>query len=160
MKHLARIRLVAALVLASALTMPAYTCSGYAAPDGTLVSSIPSGADSAAYRPAQVPHRPLDGFELRSLDSWTTLLAFIWPFPLLLLRARAKGRVLVRIVRWSAPPLALLSSGVIWWNANTGNVAYGTFVAVGANVILLAIAIGDLVLTHRSAARRPTGGSP
>jgi hypothetical protein len=141
---------VATVVLASCLALPAYTCDGYRGPGEEVVRTVPVGADSSRYTPVEVPHRPIEGFELREPSTYITLLAYTWP--LLLLGARVtwrRGRA-SRALNWAEVPVAAGSSWMVWVIATTGDPAYGSYLAGAANLILLGAAIAELIQRRRS----------
>ena len=139
-----RMRGAACLALALSLALPAYTCAGYIAPDGSLVTQLPHGADSSRYHPTRIKHYPLQRHSPTSSPYWPassplwyTLLAFLWWVPVLGARAlRPRSRTAVAL-RWTEPPLAIASGVAIWMQASVGRPASGTYVALTANTALL-----------------------
>lgn len=139
-----RMKAALALLLLLTLTLPAYTCSGYRAPSGELVDAIPAGADSAAYVPAEVPHRPLKKFDATEPRQWLTLLAYSWA---LLLVAAETWRPRIRRTRpatalWLLLPLA--SAAWIRWNVILGDIAYGGVLSLAALAALWLLALWEL----------------
>jgi hypothetical protein len=147
-----RIRGVLGLLLAMSLALPAYTCSGYRAPDGKLVSTIPVGADSSAYVATDVPHRPLEKFDATAIGSWLTVFAYLWP--LLLLAAEAWRPPFGR--HWVASFLGLsLPAASAWWICNAvvwGHIAYGAVLSLVVLGGLWLVALRELLDRRRSRA--------
>ena len=130
-----RLKTVATLALVASLTLPAYTCPGYVAPDGKLVTEIPKGGDSSQYRPTEIPHYPLQGkLDVTAIDFWYTIIVYGWPLPMLAARWRRRRTTPDRWLRRAEPILAAGSCLAIYRLANVGTLAVGTYVALGANV--------------------------
>ena len=138
-----RIREIAAAVLLLALALPAYTCAGYVAPDGSKVTDIPKGADSAQYLATRISYYPLHDKHATDVGLWVTILAFTWPIPLVAYRRRRRdtpqsGRLAgVEIV------IAVASAYFIYGYAAVGRLAVGTYLALATNVALLSCALAD-----------------
>ena len=132
------LRRVAAGLLLLSLALPSFTCAGYVAPDGSKVGSIPTGADSAAYKPARLPHYALKVWTPREAGFWIALLAFTWPIPMLALRRRPDSR-LSRWLWWVEPLCAIAAGWLIWQIATLGQPASGTYVALTATATLLGV---------------------
>lgn len=148
-----RTRALATILLASALALPAYTCDGYRSPQGELVESIPAGADSAAYAPAQIPHRPIQPFDPTELNDWVRLLAYTWPILVLGLRLRGRPARLDRVLHWTELLCAPASALGVYSIAETGRVAYGSYIAFAAIATLFAVTILEFI--QRRSARGP-----
>ena len=146
-----RTRAVATVLLATALLLPAYTCEGYRSAQGELVENIPSGADSAAYTPTKIPHRPLESFDPTVAGDWLTLLAYLWPILVLGLRLRPSPGRLDRVMHWSEFLFAPASAVVVYYVAAIGDVAYGTYLAYAANATLFSAGILEFVKRRRAA---------
>jgi hypothetical protein len=147
-----RIKQVAAALLVLSLALPAYTCSGYVAPDGSTVSEVPPGANPAAYTPTRIPHYAIEKWAPTEGRFWLAILAFGWPIPLLLLQRRSTARTSPWL--WRAEPICALAAG--WFivvSASVGRLASGTYVALGATAALL---IAWLIEASRAWVRRPS----
>ena len=157
----ARLRFLAAALLAFSLALPSYTCDGYQAPSGEKVESIPDGADAGEYTAVQIPHYVLEKPDLDDFDFWIAIFAFTWPLPWLALRARYPDARITRWLRWSEPPLAVGSAWFIYMVGNIGRPAVGTYVALTANAALVAIWIRELVASRsaRSVSSAPGRGT-
>lgn len=135
----ARLKSVAALALVASLTLPAYTCPGYVAPDGKVVTEIPKGGDSSRYRPTRISHYPLQGrLDVADVDFWYTIVVYGWPLPIVAYRWRRRRTTTSRWLRFVEPVLAAGSSVAIYRLASVGELAVGTYVALGANVAYMA----------------------
>ena len=149
---LLRMRGALAVLLAATLALPAYTCSGYRAPDGELVSTIPAGVDSAGYVATQVPHRPIEDFEIADPWPWLTLLAYAWPLLLFgaeSLRPRfAQGRVATAL----GISLPLASAWWIYSLVISGRIAYGAVISLAALAGLWGIAVWEALARRRARA--------
>ena len=143
MSSSSRVRAPAAILLALCLALPSYTCPGFIAPDGTTVSSIPDGADSAAFRVTRIPHYPLEDRSPSESWFWVTLLAFGWPLPILLLRRLKPEAAPTRVLDAAEPVLALGSGWVIYAMASMGRPAIGTWLALSANGAILVIWLAE-----------------
>ena len=139
MMSVRNLRRLAAGILLLSLALPSFTCAGYVAPDGSRVGSIPTGADSAAYRPARVPHYALKVWTPREAGFWIALLAFTWPVAMLALRRRRPDTRLSRWLWWTEPVCAIAGGWLIWGIATLGRPASGTYVELGATAMLLAV---------------------
>ena len=153
-----RLKVLAAVLLALSLTLPAYTCAGYVAPDGEKVGSIPRGADSSAYQATKIPHWALESPNPRDTGFWLAVLAFTWPLPLLALRARRPQARLTRWLWWAEPALAVGSGYVVWAIGAIGDPAIGTYVALAANAALIALWVRELFASR--AARAAPAAAP
>lgn len=152
-----RVRAPAAILLALCLALPSYTCPGFLGPDGTTVSSIPDGADSAAYRATRIPHYPLEERSPSESWFWVTLLAFGWPLPILLLRRLKPESTPTRVLSAAEPVLALASGYLIYAMASMGRPAIGTWLALTANGAIL---VSWLAERWRSRAGERSRSSP
>lgn len=142
-------RAVFALVLAATLALPAYTCDGYRAPDGSLVDAVPAGADSTEYVAAQVPHRPIEDFDAASLESWSTLSLYLWPLLVvaaLLVRDHWRGSWPLLAVELVLPPVSawIMLNAVI-----LGDIAYGAAISLVSLTLLWIIGVVDFVILRR-----------
>ena len=140
-----RVRVGAALLLLACLALPAYTCDGHVGPDGTKVTAIPGDADSASSHAARIPHYPLEG-PRGSL--WLTVLAFSWPVPFFIYRYRRAPARVARWVLWLQPMVALPSGFFILTMALMGRPAYGTYLALAADAVLLADGVAEAWTTR------------
>ena len=144
-----RIRALLALVLVATLALPAYTCEGYRAPDGALVDEVPAGADSSAYVAAEVPHRPLEDFDARTLTAWGKLSLYLWPlFVVAALFARHgwRGSKPLLAVEAVLPPVSawfLLNAVVV------GDIAYGAVISLISLTALWIVGFVDFVRSRR-----------
>ena len=138
-----RVRLPAALLLALCIALPSYTCPGYVAPDGTVVSSIPDAADSAAYQSTRIAHYPLEDRGPTDGWFWITVAAFGWPLPILLLRRYRPRSAPARFLTAAEPVLALGSGYLIYAMASMGRPAFGTWLALAANGAMLAVWLAE-----------------
>ena len=129
-----RVKHIASALLLISLALPAYTCVGYEAPDGTTVTWIPPGADSADYAPTRITHYFIEVWSPEKWEFWVTVLAFTWPLGLLLLR---RQRSLRGALWWVEPACALLAGWFIVVSASWGRLAAGAYMALGANSSLL-----------------------
>lgn len=142
-------RTAAALVLLATLTLPAYTCDGYRAPNGELVDKIPAGADSASYSAAEVPHRPIEHVDVASVQFWLRLVAYTWALALLGLRMlwpahrNAAPLVVLELL------LPLVGAWIILSIVVAGDTAYGTVIALSATALLWLLALAPLLRRKR-----------
>jgi len=145
-----RLRAALAFVLVATLALPAYTCDGYRDSAGKLVESIPSGADSAAYTPTKVPHRPIETLDLTAGRTWLILATYLWPLAVvgvLAWRPRVRGRwpfMAVELV------LVCASAWIIQWVVVIGDIAYGAVVSLVALGLMAAVAVADFVMHRKS----------
>jgi hypothetical protein len=151
-----RVREVAAFALLIALTLPSCTCAGYVAPDGSKVTYIPSGADSAQYTATQIAHYPLDDQHLTDRGLWAAVVAFGWPIPILVYRRRRRAFAPRGRLAGLEIVAAIGSAYVIYASASIGRLAVGTYLALAANALLLGCALSEA----RSARRMRRGRSP
>ncbi len=137
-----RIKLGAAAVLLACLTLPEYTCTKYVGPDGQAVTAGPEGVPTVPYREVRERHYPLESFSVGEAGFWVTLLAFVWPWPILAYwfrsaQWRATHGALERLV-WLAEPLLSMGSGYLVWVASSlGTRAAGAYLALAANGVYL-----------------------
>jgi hypothetical protein len=147
--NFARIKLVAAAVLLACLALPEYTCSRFVGPDGQVVAAGPAGVPTTPYREVQEKHYPLESFSAREIGSWVTLLAFVWPWPVLayyrrIRRGRGAQGAVQRVV-WIGEPLLSIGSGyVIWTVSGLGTRAAGAYLSLAANAVYLAAWVAEL----------------
>ena len=128
----------------AALALPAYTCHGYVAPNGQTFTSIPRGADSAAFRPTEIAHYPMEGVTPSDAEFWTAIFLYAWPLAWLGLRQSrriARHRTTAAIVQ---ALLAFAASYLILYAATWGKWASGAYVVLGALSILLGDALYDV----------------
>ena len=151
-----RIREIAAFALLLALALPSYTCAGYVAPDGSKVTEIPRGADSARYTPTRIVHHPLDDQHITDSGLWVAVVAFGWPIPILVYRRRRKALAPSGRLAATEIVVALGSGYVIYAMASVGRLAVGTYLALSADAVLLGCALAEA----RSARRLRRGRSP
>ena len=149
-----RVKTGAALLLLACLALPAYTCDGYAGPFGIKVDKIPSEANPADYHPVRIPHYPLEGSRSTAYLC-VVILAFSWPVPFFIYR-RLRAPV-PRWVLWLEPFVALPSSLFILEESMFGRPAYGTYLALAANLVLLADGVAEVWATPAPPSQR---GSP
>jgi len=141
-----RIRTAAALLLLACLALPTYTCEGqrYIGPAGAAVGDIPDHANPAEYHRERISHYPLEFATAGPIQASVIILAFSWPVPLFLYRRR---RAPASIPRWivSLTPLSAALSGLIILRlATVGRPAIGAYLALAADVVLLADGIAEL----------------
>jgi hypothetical protein len=137
------LRGIASLAMLAALALPAYTCSGYVAPNGQIFTGIPTGADSAAFRPTQIAHYPMEGVTPSDAETWWVIFAYGWPVAWLGLRRSrriARHRATLAITQG----LLAVAAGFLIFGSMMGKLASGTYVALGALSILLGDALYDL----------------
>ena len=146
-----------ALLLASTVALPAYSCSGYRTPAGEIVSTIPAGADSADYTPTEVPHWPLEDFEPAGPWSWLTLFLYAWPLMLFAAESR-KPRI---AQSWTASLISVLLPLVsAWWIYSVvvaGRIKYGAVLSLASLACLWMIALRDAFTLRRARATRAVG---
>lgn len=149
---LLRMRGALAVLLAATLALPAYTCSGYRAPNGELVNAIPAGVDSTGYVATDVPHRPIEDFQISEPWPWLTLLAYSWPL-LLVGAASLRPRF---AQSWMASVLGMaLPLASAWWIYSlviSGSIAYGGVLSLGALGALWLIAVWEAFARRRARA--------
>ena len=144
MNSFVRARAVAALLLVATLSLPAYTCDGYRAPDGEIVLAIPAGADSAAYTPTPIPHRPIEELEVTNPKFWLVLLTYFWPLALVGVRLRWPARQrhwLMVAMEIALPPLSVWFILVV---VVLGELAYGAVLSVVALTALWLLTLGEV----------------
>ena len=134
----AHVRTAAALVLLGCLALPTYTCEGgdSVGPRGEIVSQVPDGADYAAYQHTWEPHYATEW--MSEPAGIVVLLAFTWPVPFFIYRRRRAPAPIPRWVMWLSPVFAAFSGLVILRLATVGRPAVGAYLAIAANVVLLA----------------------
>jgi hypothetical protein len=159
--NIARIKLGAAAVLLACLALPEYTCSKFIGPDGKEVYAGPEGVPATPYRKVQENHYPLESFSVRDFGSWLVLLAFVWPWPILVYwlrrrQSRGTGGALNRVVWLAEPPLAMGSGYLIWAFSSLGTRAAGAYVALAANAVYLGAWVAEL-LKNRPWRKVPRG---
>ena len=107
-----------ALVLLSSLALPQATCSGYRAPNGDFVTSVPVGAPQ---------------FRFGDASTWLDLGVFLWPLPLLAIGGRARHRGLGLATWFMELVLALGAVWYVWFSATLFvRPAIGAYLAIGA----------------------------
>jgi hypothetical protein len=151
----AKIKLAAAAVLLACLALPEYTCSRFVGPDGQTVSAGPNGVPVAPYREVVEKHYPLESFSAQDFGSWLILLAFVWPWPILVYwrrSARSQGS-LRKLVHFAEPPLALGSGYLIWLASSMGTRAAGAYLALAANAAYLGAWVTALLKRRRKSSR-------
>lgn len=146
---IAPIKLTAAAVLLACLTLPEYTCTKYVGPDGKEVSAGSEDRPTTAYREIQEKHYPLESFSVREIGSWLTLLAFVWPWPILVYwfrdtQWRVANRGLTRLVSLAEPLLSVGSGYVVWATSSLGTRAFGAYLALAANAAYLGAWVAEV----------------
>ena len=83
--------------------------------------------------------------DLDEIGGWLNILAFFWPFPLLLLQWRFSGRKYSYLLTGSGVFLAAFSAAVVYTWADIGKPLIGAYVGGGAAVVLFGSYVGELV---------------
>ena len=128
----ARLKILAALVLAASLALPQYTCDRYHAPDGRVVDAVPKGADPSTYQAFPELHYALGNLDRADPASWLVLVVYLWTVPVLLYAWRGRSRRAKR-VSWVLE--GLLVAGSSYWilaASSTGRRASGAYLGLAA----------------------------
>lgn len=138
------LRGIASLAMLAALALPAYTCDGYVAPNGQTVTSIPKGADSAAFRPTRIAHYPIENTTPSNEDFWWAVIPYAWPVAWLGLR-RPRRIARHRATLAMTQAFLAVATGYLTLYAYTwGEWASGAYVVLGALSVLLGDALYDV----------------
>lgn len=150
----ARIRMAATLVLLACLALPSYSCERYIGPDGGTVDHIPAGEDPAQYRDARIYHYPLEMATQGPVQGLAIVLAFTWPVAILVYRRRRSPENVSRWILWLSALLAVASGFVVLLGASFGRPATGTYLALIANLVLLADGAAEALTGGNAGATR------
>jgi hypothetical protein len=128
-----RVKIFAAALLSIALLLPQYTCRMYRALEGKVVSSIPDGADSSAYKAFRERHYAWEDAAWRQPSTWLPPALFLWPVPVLVFWGRLRGSW-ARRSRWIVETTLLAASiYFIWAQSDVGQRAVGAYLGIAAN---------------------------
>ena len=92
--------------------------------------------------------------DLDEIGAWLNILAFFWPFPLLLLQWRFSGKKYSYLLTGSGVFLAAFSTAVVYAWADIGKPLIGAYVGGGAAIALFAVYTNELIQYFRMRGRK------
>ena len=92
--------------------------------------------------------------DLDEIGGWLNILAFTWPFLLLLLQWRFSGKKYSWLLSGSGVLLAVFSVAAVYTWADIGKPLIGAYVGGGAAIALFAVYTTELILYFRKRGRK------
>ena len=142
------LKILAACLLLLSFFLPMSSCS-YTVP---IELGVGEGASDTGNVPSETRTSIMYAREYADLDEiggWLNILAFFWPFPLLLLQWRFSGRKYSYLLTGSGVFLAAFSAAVVYTWADIGNPLVGAYVGGGAAIALFVLYVNELVQFFR-----------
>ena len=147
-KYYQIIKILAACMLLLSFFLPMSSCS-YTVP---IELGVEEGASDTGRVPTETKTAIMYAREYVDLDEiggWLNILAFTWPFPLLLLQWRFSGRKYSYLLTGSGILLAVFSAAVVYTWADIGKPLIGAYVGGGAAIALFVLYVTELVQFFR-----------
>jgi hypothetical protein len=135
------IKLLAACLLLLSFFLPMSSCSYTVPIDRDAADPNTETRTSIMYAREYV--------DLDEIGGWLNILAFFWPFPLLLLQWRFSGRKYSYLLTGSGVFLAAFSTAVVYTWADIGKPLIGAYMGGGAVLLLFGVYAAELVQFFR-----------
>jgi hypothetical protein len=135
--HYQVIKIIAAVLLLLAFFLPMSSCSYNVTIDS-------DGAETRTEKRVVINYAR-EYVDLGEVGAWLNILAFTWPFPLLFLQWRYRGRKYSVLLTWTGLFLSLMSAVAVYTWADIGTPLIGAYVGGGATLLLFGSYAAELM---------------
>lgn len=142
--HIQLIKLFAAVLLLLSFFLPMSSCSYTVPINADPGETYPDGSEIPIETRTTLNYAR-EYIDLSEFGAWLNILAFFWPFPLILLQWRLAGKKHSVLLIWCGLCLSVLSAVAVYSWADIGTPLIGAWIGGGAAIALFIMYVTELV---------------